>query len=153
MDLDNFALFGMLRKRMDWLAERQTVLAQNMANADTPHYAAKDLVAPDFKRLLETLGVGSDGVGKGRTLVARSTGAPTGPLQLAATNAAHIQPQTAQARPVAQTARGEDEHVPNGNDVNVEEQISKVTETQMDYQMSANLYRKHLAMLKSVLRR
>lgn len=144
MDLNNFAVFGLMRKRMAWLTDRQAVLAQNLANADTPNYASKDLSAPNFKRVLEAYGIGA---GKG------GAAAASAPVRLAATNAGHIQPPSPEARAQPLGVKGGAERSPAGNDVSVEDQISKITDTQMDYQMTANLYRKHLAMIKSVLRR
>ena len=38
MNLQEIPLFALVRKRMAWLTERQLVLAQNVANADTPKY-------------------------------------------------------------------------------------------------------------------
>ena len=38
----------MLRRRMQWHQERQRLLAENVANADTPNYRVRDLVPPDF---------------------------------------------------------------------------------------------------------
>jgi flagellar basal-body rod protein FlgB len=145
MDLNNFTVFGLMRKRMGWLTDRQAVLAQNLANADTPNYSAKDLSEPDFKRVLENYGIGAS--------KAAGRAAAGGPVRLATTNAAHIRPPMPEARVRPLGAKGGAERSPAGNDVSVEDQISKVTETQMDYQMTANLYRKHLAMIKSVLRR
>ena len=52
MDLSQIPLFAALSKRMSWLADRQAVLAQNVANADTPGYAARDLREPDFRKYL-----------------------------------------------------------------------------------------------------
>src|SRR5690349_5474471 len=52
MDLSRIPLFEALTKRMGWLGERQGVLAQNIANADTPGYVAKDLAPPDFSQLV-----------------------------------------------------------------------------------------------------
>src|SRR5487761_1715476 len=52
MDLSQVPLFAALSKRMAWLTERQTVLAQNVANADTPGYVAQDLPEPDFRKYL-----------------------------------------------------------------------------------------------------
>ena len=52
MDLSKIPIFEAIAKRMSWLGERQTVLAQNVANADTPGFAARDLKAPDFSRLM-----------------------------------------------------------------------------------------------------
>jgi len=143
---------------MDWLTERQAVLAQNLSNADTPGFKTKDLVQPDFKRALEASGVadrpnalraaGANGASPSATAMG-------GPVRLATTNPGHIARQSTEVRTAAHGIgrRTSNEVSPSGNDVNLEDQISKVTETQMDYQMTANLYRKHLGMLKSVLRR
>ena len=51
MDLTQIPLFEMLTRRMSWLNERQKVLAQNIANADTPHYVPRDLEPLDFESL------------------------------------------------------------------------------------------------------
>ena len=51
MGVDDIPLFGMLRGRLGWLSERQRVVAENVANADTPGYRARDLSAPaDFSQ-------------------------------------------------------------------------------------------------------
>ena len=42
----------MLRERMTWLNQRQDVLSQNVANADTPGYVARDLKPLDFDDML-----------------------------------------------------------------------------------------------------
>ena len=49
MDLKKLTLFRMMSDRMDWLTQRQQVLSQNVANADTPQYGARDLKPIDFK--------------------------------------------------------------------------------------------------------
>jgi flagellar basal body rod protein FlgB len=36
MDLTNLKLFQMATKRMNWLSKHRQVLAQNIANSDTP---------------------------------------------------------------------------------------------------------------------
>lgn len=36
MDLGNLKVFRMAMTQMDWAAQRQKVLAQNVSNADTP---------------------------------------------------------------------------------------------------------------------
>ncbi len=152
MDLNSYAVFGMMRKRMSWLTDRQVVLAQNMANADTPSYKTQDLRDQDLKRVLARFGVGGKGAGAG--LTATRTGASAGqPVKMLATNAGHITPLMPESRTKLAGAKLGAEKSPSGNDVSVEDQTSRITETQMDYQMTTNLYRKHLGMLKSVLRR
>src|SRR3954467_2830162 len=52
MNLPDVPLFSMLRERMSWLNQRQDLLSQNVANADTPRYVARDLKALDFDEML-----------------------------------------------------------------------------------------------------
>ena len=52
MELTDLPMFGLLRNRMNWLGQRQEVLAQNVANADTPNYSSRDLKAFDFRQVL-----------------------------------------------------------------------------------------------------
>jgi flagellar basal-body rod protein FlgB len=52
MDLDKLTLFKMAMTKMDWAAQRQKVLAQNVSNADTPDYQGRDLKPVDFKKVL-----------------------------------------------------------------------------------------------------
>src|SRR3546814_14928219 len=55
MDLSGMTLFDMARRKMSWLGQRQAVLAQNIANSDTPGYRTKELEAIDFRRELSRL--------------------------------------------------------------------------------------------------
>ena len=48
MELQDLPLLTMLRQRMTWLNQRQDLLAQNVANSDTPRYVARDLKPLDF---------------------------------------------------------------------------------------------------------
>ncbi len=52
MDLGDLTLFKMAMTQMDWVAQRQQVLSQNIANADTLGYQARDVKEPDFKSVL-----------------------------------------------------------------------------------------------------
>ena len=69
MDLSKFPVFRMMSGKMRWLASRQGVLSQNVANADTPKYEAKDLKEVDFSK---------------------TDGATTFRVELARTNPAHF---------------------------------------------------------------
>ena len=52
MSFNNITLFASVRKRLDWLTQRQEVLSQNIANSDTPEYRARDLKGYKFKDIL-----------------------------------------------------------------------------------------------------
>ena len=53
MDVIDIPLLSMLKERMAWLSQRQDVLSQNVANADTPGYTARDLKPVDFEQALK----------------------------------------------------------------------------------------------------
>jgi flagellar basal-body rod protein FlgB len=130
MDFSKIPLFSAMTRRMNWLGQRQQVLAQNIANADTIGYGAQDLKEPVFNDLLR-------GVRSGVTL---ATTAPR-----------HI-PGAGAAAPVVERAP-DTERTTSGNSVVLEDQMMKVSKTAMDFQLTTNLYRKHLAMIKTVLGR
>ena len=51
MPITDIPLFSTLKTQMRWLQERQRVLAENIANADTPSFQPKDLAPLDAKNL------------------------------------------------------------------------------------------------------
>ena len=132
MDLKTIPLFKAMMSRMAWLTERQQVLAQNVANADTPNFKPRDLKAVSFRDLV--------------------AGSSSGKLQVAATQPHHLVPAGASAAFRADVERNV-ELSPSGNGVNIEDQMLKVSSTANEYQMTTNLYRRQIAMLKTVLGR
>ena len=125
-------IFAVLSKRMDWLSQRQKVLADNIANADTPNYKPRDLNPSEVHRIL------------------RKRSPDVNPK---ATTAAHLQGTTLRGGPARVERQGKSwETSPSGNAVVIEEQLLKVAETQSDYELMTNLYRKHMAMFRMALR-
>ncbi len=59
MSLGNLPLFSALSQKLTWLGQRQQVLAQNVANADTPGYTPKDVKEPDFLALVKQAAEGN----------------------------------------------------------------------------------------------
>lgn len=132
MSLSGLTLFQQMEQKLGWLSARQNVLAQNVANAETPGYRAQDLKPFSFGRALELAGA----------------------LPVARTNPAHLAGGAdASPVPVVQTEEDALETSPDGNRISVEEQMMKVADTGMDYQAITGLYRKQLAMLKTALGR
>ena len=66
MPISDIPILSMLRTRMQWHQARQQVLAENVANADTPNYQAKDLAPPTFENMLSTASIGLDRTQPGR---------------------------------------------------------------------------------------
>ncbi|HYE01484.1 MAG TPA: flagellar basal body rod protein FlgB [Alphaproteobacteria bacterium] len=133
MDLSSLGLFRAMKGKMDWLTQRQEVLAQNVANADTPHYEARDLAPFDFKAELRR----SEAMALRTTDVRHSEGAP----------------RVVGAGPMGVKDRKSYEVNPTGNGVVLEEQMMKTAETAADYQMLLNLYRKQVGMIRTALGR
>jgi flagellar basal-body rod protein FlgB len=119
---------------MSWLNARQNLLAQNVANADTPGYTSRDLKKMDFEQLMRK--------------------AAGGELQsgLRATNARHItlSPKGGAANYTDYNAP-DIESNPSGNTVSLESQMIKVADTQVQYQAAANLYTKAMGMMRTAL--
>lgn len=131
MELDSIPVFRMMKDKMGWLTQRQRVLAENIANADTPGYAAEDLKPLDFTR------------GRGGSAFA---------LTLATTHEAHRRGLGPDDR--FKVDRTEPyETSPSKNGVVLEEQLVKVAQTNADYELMTGLYRKHTQMLRIALGR
>ena len=52
MEPGDIPLLAMLKGRLGYLSDRQRVIAENVANANTPGYQARDLKAFSFDFLL-----------------------------------------------------------------------------------------------------
>lgn len=132
MDLSKFSVFRMMSGKMRWLAARQGVLSENVANADTPKYRAKELKEVDF---------------------AKTDGASDFHIELTRTNPAHYGRTGAKTAYDSEKQRHPYETLPTGNAVVLEEQLMKVAQTKHDYELMTRLYRKHLQMFQIALGR
>ncbi len=129
MSISDIPALSVLRTKMQWHQERQSILSENVANSDTPNFRPRDLVAPKFD----------------------STGATTGSmgaLPLARTSAAHITPVNGGGDDFDQNKKVGFETRPAGNAVSLEEEMMKVSANQMDYAAVTQLYSKSLQLLK-----
>ena len=129
MPISQIPLFYMLRTRMQWHQERQRLLAENVANADTPQFKARDLEPPALDRMQP------GGLGLARTSGTHFAG-PSG---------------TADTQFQPDRRRGGFEVRPGGNAVNLEDEMLKVASNQMDFQAATALYTRGLGLLKTAL--
>ena len=130
MPVTDLPLFSMLKTRMYWLNERQKVLAETVANADTPGFRGHDLTQLDFHEALRT----------------------TGDVKLATTAPGHIGGSSGTSQ-FPMDNRGGFETTPRGNAVVLEDEMMKVAQTQMDYQAATALYSRSLGLIKTALGR
>jgi flagellar basal-body rod protein FlgB len=132
MDLANLPLFSAISRKMNWLTARQNLLAQNVANVDTPQYKAVDLRPLDFRGEL-----------------AQAQGQPQ--LQLASTSPGHLSTPVSDLSGDGATQKETFERDINGNTVSIEDEMMKVTETPSDYQLITSLYKKQIGLLKQAI--
>lgn len=127
MPISGLPILDMLRTKMQWHQERQRLLAENIANADTPNFRPVDLAPPNFDRA-----------------------APAAPaVALQRTSAAHIVGSSLSGAGPFQTARpGGSETRPGGNAVALEDEMLKVAQNQMDHAAITGLYTKSLGLVK-----
>ena len=134
MDLPDIPLLSMLKTRMSWLNQRQDVLTQNVANADTPGYVAQDLKQLDFSDALRQV-----------------SGPSQAASQLLVTDPHHIAlPSSAQSS-FESVETSDTEASPNGNSVSLEQEMIKVSDTQAQFQAATNLYSKALSMMRTAI--
>ncbi|MBN9588256.1 MAG: flagellar basal-body rod protein FlgB [Alphaproteobacteria bacterium 64-11] len=129
MNLPDIPLMSMLRERMSWLNRRQDVLSQNVANADTPGYIARDLKPQDFDAMMRSSQVAG---------------------RLATTNARHIAISTSRTS-VEEEQSPSQEYTHNGTAVSLEEEMIKVADTQAQFQAAANLYSKAMMLMRTAI--
>lgn len=128
MDPGRFSLFRLAEQRLNWLDRRQQVLAQNIANADTPGYAPRDL----------------------RPFAAEL--ARAGGMELIRTRPGHLGPQAGAALG-ARTDRQRPEATLDGNRVALDEQLVKVSDTEIHQGLTSAIYRKYLGLFRTALGR
>lgn len=125
-DLAQVPLFALADRRFAWIDQRQQVLAQNLANADTPGWHARDL--KPFQALLA---------------------AP--PMALAATDPAHL-PGTADAA-ANDAAAATAERAPDGNGVALDSELMKVADTDMAHAVTTGIVTAWLGMFRTAIGR
>lgn len=146
MTTQNLTLLNAMVQKMDWVEERQKIIAQNIANADTPQYRPQDLSPLNFKTMLADVGK--------KSALNSSVSAPA-LAGLATTDSAHLS-----LGGTAATAGGVQKHeqkapyevAPAGNAVVLEEQVLKMNENYTEHRFITNLYQKNIDMLKLAVR-
>ena len=121
-------IFDLAERRLAWAHRRQAVLAQNIANANTPGFKPHDL--QPFSRALGN----ATAVGPVRTQ----------PNHLAGTSGASA-PQEVVDRSHMQS--------PDGNAVALDEQLVKVADTDTTHELVTSIYKAYIAMFNTALDR
>ena len=128
MTTNSIPLFSLVTDRMSWLSSRQSVLADNIANSDTPGYVARDMKPMDFEAAMS---------GQNST-------------SLNTTNVRHIAMTPGGSAFEMEDADGEGGS-PGGSVVSLEQEMMKMSDTQLQYQAATNIYQKAVNMFRIAL--
>jgi len=133
MGITDIPILSMLRTRLDWSQARQRVLADNVANADTPHFRGRDLAPLKFDDPLLVTPTAVSGITLTRTASSHMNGVGLSQSPFPNKNEAVYETR------------------PAGNAVNLEEEMMKVAANQMDFQTATALYTRSLTLIKTAL--
>jgi flagellar basal-body rod protein FlgB len=128
MDPTRIGLFDLAEKRLAWTAQRQSVLAGNIANVNTPAFQARDVQS--FAKVLA-----------GATSVAPVQTQPMHMAGTASTGLASMLTDLPQARAI------------DGNTVTLDEQLTKVADTESTQSLVTGIWKKYVGMFSLALGR
>ncbi|HGG04796.1 MAG TPA: FlgB family protein [Aliiroseovarius sp.] len=127
---EKLGIFRMAQGLAEHAATRQSVIARNVANADTPGYRARDLTSFSESYRTEKMGA------------------------LAATRPGHVLPgEQVQESPAAKLAVRSGAMSPNGNSVSLETEMMMAAEVQQAHQLALSVYQSSLNILRTSLGR
>jgi flagellar basal-body rod protein FlgB len=133
VNIADVPLLGMLRERMSWLNTRQNTLSQNVANADSPGYLARDLKPLNFEDMMKRVNNAEQS------------------SDLTTTNPMHIAISQKETGDYAGEDSPDTEASITGNTVSLEAEMMKVSDTQAQFQAASNLYSKALSMMRTAI--
>lgn len=133
MELNNASLFTAMKQKMQWHQARQSLLAENVANAETPGYRGRDLKPFSFSGEVNRFSSAS--------------------LTTSATNTKHMQISISSNNAFGAQQMNSFEITPEGNGIVLEDEMMKVTANQMDYQAVATLYTRSMKLMRTALGR
>jgi flagellar basal-body rod protein FlgB len=130
MDYSSIKLMSLMKTKMSYLAENQDILAQNIANADTPGYRPKQLQKVDFEDMAMQ---------------------EAHRLQMRATSPTHLGGTKPEQDFRTETQRKTYETTPVKNAIAIEEQMAMVSKNKLEYDTVTNLYRKTAGLFRIAL--
>jgi flagellar basal-body rod protein FlgB len=120
-------VFKLASQRSEWLSTRETLIAGNVANANTPGYRATDL--QPFSSVLDAT-----------------------QMTMATTNPMHMTPTEQDLNPARVVETDPSDETISGNSVRLENEMIKLGDVNRDYTMDTNLKRVMHQMMLSVLK-
>ncbi len=124
-------LIQKLDANLRYLTERQSVLAENIANIDTPGYKAQDLKPVNFNEMAE---------------------ASAGRLEMRTSSGKHLSGTLNSGQNLFSTVRENGiEKKPLGNTVQLEDQMGKISDIGAQHQLTTTLIHKYNQLYRTAL--
>jgi flagellar basal-body rod protein FlgB len=133
MGIGELPVFAALKQKMNWHQTRQGLLAENVANAETPGYRGRDLKAFDFADHVNQFS--------------------TAQISTVSTNSKHVSIGMSNTNGFSPNSMNNFEITPEGNGVTLEDEMMKVASNQMDYQAATTLYTRSMRLIKTAIGR
>lgn len=124
--MSNLQIMSLAMQKAEWLSARQAIVAQNIANANTPSYKAKD-ISP-FAIELQNAGLTMAATQKGHMGLEAAPGASFGTFKVA----------------------GDTTY--NGNSVALEREMAKLGETNSQYALTTSIIKSFHKMIMTSLK-
>jgi flagellar basal-body rod protein FlgB len=119
----------MLSTRLGWLNERQKVLAENVANVDTPGFRPKDIKETPFGQMVR--------------------GASS--FQMAMTSGKHLGSPAGSSSSTRLDRQKPIETTLSGNSVTLDVELMKISQTAESHELATSLYHKQISMFRNVI--
>ncbi|MFD1251566.1 MULTISPECIES: flagellar basal body rod protein FlgB [Devosia] len=130
MGLMDMPVFSALTDKMKWHQARQGLLAENVANSETPGYKGRDLKQYSFADRVSAMSS------------AQITTLATQPMHFSVSS---------EAGAFGAQHMANFEVTPEGNGITLEDEMMKVTTNMMDYQAATSIYQKSIRILRVAL--
>jgi len=131
MGIGDLPIMTALKQKMNWHQTRQGLLAENVANAETPGYRGRDLKAFEFDKQLSRFS--------------------TAQISTVSTNSKHLSIGVSNTNGFEPRSLNNFEITPEGNGITLEDEMMKVASNQMDYQAATTLYTRSMRLIKTAL--
>lgn len=124
--LSNLLIMQNSKSQMDWISQRQKVLSQNIANVDTPEYRAEDIKELRWDRRFPWNSFS---------------------FSLAKTSSSHVASYSERQGPFKdQKTNIQIERTISDNNVVLENEVTKMGKSNIDYRLITQLFRKYSKM-------
>ncbi|MBI9047921.1 MAG: flagellar basal body rod protein FlgB [Anaerolineaceae bacterium] len=129
-NITNDSAISLAQKALNGLSYRKDLIAQNIANVDTPGYLAKEV---NFETAIKHVMSGNDSIQQKKTREGHMS-----PNEISGSNFYNVR-----NRPGGSLRN-------DGNDVDIDQELVEMSETELKYQALTQVITKKLSILKSI---